>query len=175
MRRPVSDWMQLAREANGLHRRCCQPRRLADGFCSYAERTTLYSAAIWSASLVASSIMRAPRSRICLPRSTGCRSRCTTRPSKATVIGLTHGLACELGRDNIPVNAVTPTAVMTEATAEFFGDRIDRRLEVIHAGQSIQRTLAPADLAGTIAWLIGDGSQFVTGQTIAVDGGTVML
>jgi len=81
----------------------------------------------------------------------------------------------ELGRDNIPVNAVTPTAVMTEATAEFFGDRIDRRLEVIHAGQSIQRTLAPADLAGTIAWLIGDGSQFVTGQTIAVDGGTVML
>jgi NAD(P)-dependent dehydrogenase (short-subunit alcohol dehydrogenase family) len=46
---------------------------------------------------------------------------------------------------------------------------------VIRTGQSIQRTLEPADLVGTIAWLIGDGSKFVTGQTIAVDGGTVML
>jgi NAD(P)-dependent dehydrogenase (short-subunit alcohol dehydrogenase family) len=65
--------------------------------------------------------------------------------------------------------------VVTEGTAEFFGDKMDRGLEVIRAGQSIQRTLEPADLAGTIAWLIGDGSKFVTGQTIAVDGGTVML
>ena len=65
--------------------------------------------------------------------------------------------------------------MITEGTAEFFGDKLDRGLEVIRAGQSIQRTLEPADLAGTIAWLIGDGSRFVTGQTIAVDGGTVML
>jgi NAD(P)-dependent dehydrogenase (short-subunit alcohol dehydrogenase family) len=35
--------------------------------------------------------------------------------------------------------------------------------------------LEPADLTGTIAWLISDGSRFVTGQTISVDGGTVML
>ena len=48
-------------------------------------------------------------------------------------------------------------------------------VEVIRAGQSIQRTLEPADLTGTVAWLISDGSRFVTGQTIAVDGGTVML
>ena len=46
---------------------------------------------------------------------------------------------------------------------------------MIRAGQSIQRTLEPADLTGTVAWLISDGSCFVTGQTIAVDGGTVML
>jgi p-cumic alcohol dehydrogenase len=95
--------------------------------------------------------------------------------SKAAVIGLTRGLARELGRDNIRVNAVAPSAVMTEGTAEFFGDKMDRGLEVIRTSQSIQRTLEPADLIGTIAWLIGDGSQFVTGQTIAVDGGTVML
>jgi p-cumic alcohol dehydrogenase len=95
--------------------------------------------------------------------------------SKAAVIGLTRGLARELGRDNIRVNAIAPSAVVTEGTAEFFGDKMDRGLEVIRAGQSIQRTLEPADLAGTIAWLIGDGSKFVTGQTIAVDGGTVML
>jgi NAD(P)-dependent dehydrogenase (short-subunit alcohol dehydrogenase family) len=95
--------------------------------------------------------------------------------SKAAVIGLTRGLARELGRDNIRVNAVAPSAVTTEGTAEFFGDRLDRSLEVIRAGQAIQRTLEPSDLSGTIAWLISDGSRFVTGQTIAVDGGTVLL
>jgi p-cumic alcohol dehydrogenase len=95
--------------------------------------------------------------------------------SKAAVIGLTRGLARELGRDNIRVNAVAPSAVVTEGTAEFFGERLDRGLEVIRAQQTIQRTLEPSDLVGTITWLISDGSQFVTGQTIAVDGGTVML
>jgi p-cumic alcohol dehydrogenase len=95
--------------------------------------------------------------------------------SKAAVIGLTRGLARELGRDLIRVNAVAPSAVMTEGTVEFLGDKLDRGLEVIRAGQSIQRTLEPDDLTGTIAWLVGDGSKFVTGQTIAVDGGTVML
>lgn len=95
--------------------------------------------------------------------------------SKAAVIGLTRGLARELGRDNIRVNALAPSAVMTEGTAEFFGERLDRGLEVIRAQQTIQRTLEPADLTGTVAWLISDGSCFVTGQTIAVDGGTVML
>ncbi len=95
--------------------------------------------------------------------------------SKAAVIGLTRGLARELGRDNIRVNAVAPSAVMTEGTAEFFGEKLDRGLEVIRAGQTIQRTLEPSDLTGTIAWLISEGSSFVTGQTIAVDGGTVLL
>lgn len=95
--------------------------------------------------------------------------------SKAAVIGLTRGLARELGRDNIRVNAVAPSAVMTEGTREFMGERLDRALQVIRDGQTIQRTLEPADLTGTIAWLLSDASAFVTGQTIAVDGGTVML
>lgn len=95
--------------------------------------------------------------------------------SKAAVIGLTRGLARELGRDNIRVNALAPSAVMTEGTAEFFGDKLERGLEVIRSSQSIQRTLEPGDLTGTVAWLVSDASQFVTGQTIAVDGGTVML
>ena len=95
--------------------------------------------------------------------------------SKAAVIGLTRGLARELGRDNIRVNAVAPSAVMTEGTREFLGDKLDRGLDVIRAGQSIQRTLEPSDLSGTIAWLLSEASAFVTGQTIAVDGGTVML
>jgi 3-oxoacyl-[acyl-carrier protein] reductase len=95
--------------------------------------------------------------------------------SKAAVIGLTRGLARELGRDRIRVNALAPSAVMTEGTREFFGAKHDRALETIKAGQTIQRNLMPSDLTGTVAWLISEASGFVTGQTIAVDGGTVML
>jgi NAD(P)-dependent dehydrogenase (short-subunit alcohol dehydrogenase family) len=98
---------------------------------------------------------------------------CTT--SKAAVIGLTRGLARELGRDCIRVNALAPSAVLTEGTSEFFGDKLDRALSAVKAGQTIQRNLVPGDLTGTVAWLLSDESGFVTGQTIAVDGGTVML
>lgn len=95
--------------------------------------------------------------------------------SKAAVIGLTRGLARELGRDRIRVNALAPSAVLTEGTREFFGDRADRALEIIRSGQSIQRNLMPSDLVGAVTWLVSDASCFVTGQTIAIDGGTVML
>jgi NAD(P)-dependent dehydrogenase (short-subunit alcohol dehydrogenase family) len=95
--------------------------------------------------------------------------------SKAAVIGLTRGLARELGRDGIRVNALAPSAVMTEGTREFFGPKLDRALDAIKVQQTIQRNLVPSDLSGTVLWLISDTSGFVTGQTIAVDGGTVML
>jgi len=94
--------------------------------------------------------------------------------SKAAVIGLTRGLARELGRDGIRVNAVAPGTVMTEGTREFFGQKLEKALEVIRSGQTIQRTLAPSDLVGTVLWLLTGASAFVTGQTISVDGGTVM-
>jgi 3-oxoacyl-[acyl-carrier protein] reductase len=95
--------------------------------------------------------------------------------SKAAVIGLTRGLARELGRDRIRVNALAPSAVLTEGTTEFFGDKLDRALQTIKTSQTIQRNLVPGDLTGTVAWLLSDDSGFVTGQTIAIDGGTVML
>jgi p-cumic alcohol dehydrogenase len=95
--------------------------------------------------------------------------------SKAAVIGLTRGLARELGRDRIRVNALAPSAVLTDGTREFFGDKVDRALDVIKTGQSIQRNLTPLDLVGAVTWLVSDASCFVTGQTIAIDGGTVML
>jgi NAD(P)-dependent dehydrogenase (short-subunit alcohol dehydrogenase family) len=95
--------------------------------------------------------------------------------SKAAVIGLTRGLARELGRDLIRVNALAPSAVLTEGTSEFFGDKLDRALAAVKTAQTIQRNLVPGDLTGTVAWLLSDESGFVTGQTIAVDGGTVML
>ena len=90
------------------------------------------------------------------------------------MIGLTRGLARELGRDNIRVNAIAPSAVLTEGTQEFFGAKHAKALEVIAASQSIPRNLVPSDLAGTAIWLLSGASDFVTGQTISVDGGTVM-
>ena len=94
--------------------------------------------------------------------------------SKAAVIGLTRGLAREIGRANIRVNAIAPSAVKTEGTREFFGDKHEGALKTIAAGQAIARNLEPSDVSGTVRWLLSDDAQFVTGQTISVDGGTVM-
>jgi NAD(P)-dependent dehydrogenase (short-subunit alcohol dehydrogenase family) len=94
--------------------------------------------------------------------------------SKAAVIGLTRGLARELGRDNIRVNAVAPSAVLTEGTREFFAEKADKALDTIRMNQAISKNLESSDLVGTVHWLICDASRLVTGQTIAVDGGTVM-
>jgi NAD(P)-dependent dehydrogenase (short-subunit alcohol dehydrogenase family) len=94
--------------------------------------------------------------------------------SKAAVIGLTRGLAREVGRAGIRVNAIAPSAVNTEGTREFFGEKHESALKTIAQGQAIPRTLETTDVAGTVRWLLSDDSKFVTGQTIAVDGGTVM-
>lgn len=95
--------------------------------------------------------------------------------SKAAVIGLTRGLARELGRHWIRVNAIGPSAVMTEGTSEFFGDKLDRAAEVIRDNQSLKSNLEPEDLAGTVLYLASDASRYVTGQTLMVDGGTTFL
>ncbi|MAI48577.1 MAG: glucose 1-dehydrogenase [Hyphomicrobiaceae bacterium TMED74] len=95
--------------------------------------------------------------------------------SKAAVIGMTRSMARELGRSWIRVNAIAPSAVMTEGTEEFFGERLEKAKQVIAGGQSLQRNLETEDLVGTVRYLLSDDSKFVTGQTIMVDGGTVFL
>ena len=95
--------------------------------------------------------------------------------SKGAVIGFTRGLARELGRYAIRVNTVAPNMVLTEGTSEFFADKADRAAEVIRNNQSLQKNLEVEDLTGTILYLAGSDSAYVTGQTISVDGGTVLL
>ena len=64
---------------------------------------------------------------------------------------------------------------LTEGTDEFFGDKAERAKKVIAGGQTLQKSLEPEDIAGTVLYLLGDASKFVTGQTLMVDGGTVFL
>lgn len=95
--------------------------------------------------------------------------------SKAAVIGLTRGLARELGRDDIRVNAIAPSAVLTDATRQFFGEKFEIAAKATAEGQAIQRNLEPEDVTGTVMWLLSNASAFVTGQVVPVDGGTVMV
>ena len=95
--------------------------------------------------------------------------------SKAAVIGMTRSLARELGRDWIRVNSVAPTAVLTEGTEEYMGEKMEKALAVIASNQALNANLEPKDMVGTISFLVSDASKFITGQTIMVDGGTTLL
>lgn len=95
--------------------------------------------------------------------------------SKAAVIGATRGLARELGRFNIRVNAVAPNVVDTDATAEVFGDKKDKIVDVTMSQQAIRKPLQTEDIVGAVLYLASEHSKLVTGQTIMVDGGTVFL
>ncbi|MDX2274530.1 MAG: glucose 1-dehydrogenase [Hyphomonadaceae bacterium] len=95
--------------------------------------------------------------------------------TKGAVITMTRSLARELGADNIRVNAIAPSGVATDGTAEFFGDKTEKMLGKLALQQSIPRNPEPRDMAAAALWLVSDESRFVTGQTIVVDGGMVML
>ena len=88
--------------------------------------------------------------------------------SKGAVIGLTRALARELGEYNITVNSVAPGYTDTEASFKINPKGFS---EVIANGRAIKRVEKPSDLVGTLVFLCSDGSDFITGQTIIVDGG----
>lgn len=89
--------------------------------------------------------------------------------SKAGVIGLTRSLATELGEDNIAVNAITPGYTLSDtqvATSATYAQR-----NAPDPLRVFKRHQVPEDLVGTVMFLVSDASNFITGQTINVDGG----
>jgi NAD(P)-dependent dehydrogenase (short-subunit alcohol dehydrogenase family) len=89
--------------------------------------------------------------------------------SKAAIIGLTRQLAHELGPYNIAINAITPGLVMSEGALKVISPE-----QAQHAVQAriFKRPEEPQDLVGTTVFLASSDSDFMTGQTINVDGGT---
>jgi len=92
--------------------------------------------------------------------------------SKAGVIGFTRALARELGPDNICVNAITPGLTISGPQQE--GVLTPEQLQDRRRRRAFQRDQYPQDLVGTMIFLCSADSDFITGQTINVDGGTHM-
>jgi NAD(P)-dependent dehydrogenase (short-subunit alcohol dehydrogenase family) len=92
---------------------------------------------------------------------------------KGAIYTLTHALAHALGKSNINVNAVAPGFTATEASLDMTGG--GGNFETAASGQSIQRREEPEDLVGATLFLASPDSDFISGQVIYVDGGTVML
>jgi NAD(P)-dependent dehydrogenase (short-subunit alcohol dehydrogenase family) len=93
--------------------------------------------------------------------------------SKGAVIAMTRGLARELGKDRITVNALAPGFTLSETVAKDPAHM--RQGEITRASRAIQRDETPEDLVGAVSFLASDDAAFITGQTLVVDGGSAML
>jgi NAD(P)-dependent dehydrogenase (short-subunit alcohol dehydrogenase family) len=90
--------------------------------------------------------------------------------SKGAIVAFTRALAKELGKDNVRVNCVAPGFTMTDGV-EAHPEVIEKLRDVSVAARTIQRDQLPEDVVGAVVYLCGPGSDFVTGQTIVIDGG----
>jgi NAD(P)-dependent dehydrogenase (short-subunit alcohol dehydrogenase family) len=90
--------------------------------------------------------------------------------SKGAIVAFTRSLARELGKDRVLVNCVAPGFTMTEGVKRH-PDVIEKLRDVSIAARTIQRDQTPQDVAGAVVYLAGPSSDFVTGQTIVIDGG----
>jgi NAD(P)-dependent dehydrogenase (short-subunit alcohol dehydrogenase family) len=92
--------------------------------------------------------------------------------SKAALIQLARNLAVEFGPDNIRANAIAPGFIRTDLGAALLADEtfMTRRMQ----NTPLRRPGEPHEVAGAALFLAGRGGAFVTGQTIVVDGGTLI-
>ena len=95
--------------------------------------------------------------------------------SKGAMIAFTRALSREVGKDGITVNAIAPGFTLSERIAAQ-KERVEGfRKEVTAKQLAIPRDEMPVDLVGAASFLAGDDSAFMTGQTMIVDGGLVMV
>jgi NAD(P)-dependent dehydrogenase (short-subunit alcohol dehydrogenase family) len=112
---------------------------------------------------IASNVARVPAAQLFLPYSC----------SKGAVYILTQALAHALGESGINVNAIAPGYTASEASLNQEGS--DKIFEIATGEQSMHRRGQPVDMVGAAVFLASVDSDFITGQTYYIDGGTVML
>ena len=92
--------------------------------------------------------------------------------SKGALMTMTRALAREFGKDFVTVNAVSPGYTLSEgnlANQQFLASY----REVAIATRALPRDAWPADIVGAVAFLCSDDAAFISGQILAVDGGSV--
>jgi 3-oxoacyl-[acyl-carrier protein] reductase len=94
--------------------------------------------------------------------------------SKGGVIGFARSLAAEVGEYGITVNAIAPGIVRTPGTLS--GPQLEMGLfEATLTAQAVKRVGVPEDLMGVVSFLTSEAAGFMTGQTLAIDGGVIRL
>lgn len=91
--------------------------------------------------------------------------------SKAAIVGLTRVLAHELGADGVRVNCLAPGSTLSEEGAD---DELRDTKLAKSQSQAIAGVMTPDDMAGTLVFLASADSDFITGQSILVNGGAVV-
>ncbi len=91
--------------------------------------------------------------------------------SKGAMLGLTKGLARELGPHGITVNAIAPGAVVSEAENRVFAERHEEYSQWILEHQSLKSRILPQDVANLAVFLASDAARMISGQNIGIDGG----
>lgn len=91
--------------------------------------------------------------------------------AKAGLVGFTRSLAHEVGADGITVNLITPGLTMTQPVAENFDPEL---IASQRTGRALARDQHVEDLVGPVYFLASPDSDFITGQTLNVDGGMFM-
>ena len=90
--------------------------------------------------------------------------------SKGAIVALTRALAKELGRDSIHVNCVAPGFTMSDGV-KAQPEVVEKLRDVSIAARTIQRDQEPEDVVGAVVFLCSPAADFVTGQTMVIDGG----
>jgi 3-oxoacyl-[acyl-carrier protein] reductase len=101
----------------------------------------------------------------------GSPSRIHYVTSKAGVLGFTKTLANEVGKDNICVNCVAPGSTLSEEDPD---EDIVKMRSAATATRALKRVQKPEDLTGAVVFFASADSDFITGQTLVVDGGSCM-
>ncbi len=90
--------------------------------------------------------------------------------SKGAIVAFTRALAKELGRDSIHVNCVAPGFTMSDGVKSH-PEVIEKLRDVSVASRTIQRDQVPEDVVGAVVFLCTPAADFITGQTMVIDGG----